>query len=66
MTTATAAWIVAFIITLAIWVPYMRHTPSDPDYNHGVDVEGLVKGLCSVMATLVLWLIFFAVMYFVS
>lgn len=61
-------WLIPIILTAAIWVvavlwPIQK---GGGDYNFGPAFDALAHGVIAVVATLILWLVFFAAAWSLS
>lgn len=64
MTVQISLWMIPTALTLLIWgaaVALPTRAPMGGDYNFGPAFEALTRGVVSVVATLVVWLVYFII-----
>lgn len=66
MTITIGTWIIPALLSIAIWVFIRIKNPPRPrrDWDFGIDY--LIFFLIGAIATLVVWLLYFATLYFLN
>lgn len=68
MTVTISSWMIPVLLTVMLWVAVVAWPirPSRGDYDFGPPFEALFHALAGVIGTLVIWLVYFALMFWIS